>query len=259
LKYVDAHIHLSDEDYSRCIDQVVQEAKKANVIALISNSMDLRTSCRSLELAKQFSGMVYASLGVHPWAVSNFDEGELEQTLDLILKESRNEVLVAIGEIGLDSKYMNIWDKQLKVFDSMLHLAEKLGLPVIVHSRGVTVQVVDLLSSYRVRKVLLHWFSNSTIALSKAIESGYYISEGAPTLYSKDIREVVRRVPLESLLTETDGPVRFFRPPFKGERTTPTLIPMIARAMAELRTIDIKSFSERIVENFKVFFGLTLN
>lgn len=155
MKFVDAHIHLSDEEYSGCQDEIVQEAKDANVVALVSNSMDLRTSRKNLELAKQYSGMVYAAVGIHPWTVNELTEDELQRTLDFVSEESQDEVLVAIGEIGLDSKYTKIWDKQLKVFDSMLHLAERLDLPAIIHSRGTTAQIVEMLPSYNVKKVLL--------------------------------------------------------------------------------------------------------
>jgi TatD DNase family protein len=259
MKFVDVHIHLSDEEYSESLDEIVQDANNANVVALVSNSMDLRTNFRSLELAEQFRGTVYASLGIHPSAVNDMANSELEQALDLITKQSQNEAMVAIGEIGLDSKYSKIWDKQMKVFDSMLHIGEKLGLQVIVHSRGTTAQIMDMLPSYKVKKVLLHWFSNPTGALSKAIQTGSYISEGVPTVFSNGVRDTLRRVPLEDLLTETDGPVRFFRPPFEGKRTTPAFIPIVVRAMAELRGIDAESFSERIAENFQDFFGIKLN
>ena len=259
MKFVDAHIHLSDEEYSACIDEIVAEAQGANVVALVSNSMDLKTSVKSLELAERFSGMVYAALGVHPWTVNNLTEDEFQQTLDLIKKHSKNKSLVAIGEIGLDFKYMNIWDKQLKVFDSMLHIAEELKLPVIIHSRGTTAQIVDMLPSYNVKKVLLHWFSNPISALSKAVEKGYYISEGAPTIYSNGIRDVVRKVPISNLLTETDGPVRFFKPPFQGKRTTPAFIPTIVNAIAELQKLTPESVSEHVTKNFEALFGMKLS
>ena len=81
LKFVDAHIHLSDEEYQGCIGEVLQEAKDSKVVALVSNSMDLKTSAKSLELAEQFKGTVYAALGVHPWTVNKLTDDELHQTL----------------------------------------------------------------------------------------------------------------------------------------------------------------------------------
>lgn len=259
MRFADAHIHLSDEEYSGCIDEILQESRESDVVALISNSMDLNTCVKSLDLAKQFPNLVYAAVGVHPWTVKHQAEDELQETLDFISKQAQDKRVIAIGEIGLDSKYVTVWDKQVKVFDTMLRLAEKLGLPVIVHSRGTTAQIVDMLPSYNVKKVLLHWFSNPTSALYTAVDRGFYISEGAPTVFSNGIRDVVRRVPIENLLTETDGPVRFFRPPFKGQRTTPGLIPTVVKAMAELLKMDTEAVAEHILSNFERLFGIRLN
>jgi TatD DNase family protein len=258
MKFIDAHIHLSDEEYAECADEVIREARDSYVVALVSNSMDLKTSVRSLELAEQYSRMVYAALGIHPWAVDTLTDSELQQTVDLISRQEQNEALIAVGEIGLDIKYMKVWDKQLKVFDLMLHLAEKLGLPAIVHSRGTTAKIVDMLPSYKVKKVLLHWFSNPISALSKALEMGCYITEGAPTVYSNGIRDVVRRVPLTNLLTETDGPVRFFKPPFSGKRTTPAFIPEVVKAIAEIKNADATEVAQQIADNFEAFFKVKL-
>lgn len=259
MKFVDAHIHLSDEEYSECVDEVIAEARSSNVVALVSNSMDLETSIRSLKLAEQYSGMVYAALGIHPWNVNAVTEDEFQQTIELVSEKRQNKALIAIGEIGLDHKYVKIWDKQLMVFNEMLRLAEKLGLPVIIHSRGTTEQIVEMLPSYNLKKVLLHWFSNPISVLSKVVENGYYITEGPPTVYSNGIREVVRRIPLTNLLTETDGPVRFFKQPFDGKKTTPAFIPTVVKAIAEIKKVDATVVAERIVKNFEGFFGVKLN
>ncbi|MEM2970853.1 MAG: TatD family hydrolase [Candidatus Bathyarchaeia archaeon] len=258
MKFVDSHIHLSDEEYAECVDEIITEAKNANVVALVSNSMDLETSIKSLKLAEKYSGMVYAALGVHPWNVEALTENELQQTLDLISQQRSNGALVAIGEVGLDGKYPKTWDRQLAVFDEMLHLAEKLDLPVIIHSRASTTQVIELLPSYNVKKVLLHWFSNPISALAKVVENGYYITEGPPAVFSNGIREVVRRIPLTNLLTETDGPVRFTNPPFNGKRTTPAFIPTVVKAIAEIKNIDIESVATQILRNFEEFFEVKL-
>jgi TatD DNase family protein len=259
MRFVDAHVHLSDEEYAECVDEIVSEAKNANVIALVSNSMDFKTSVESLRLAEKYKGMVYAALGVHPWNVQALTEEELQSTVELIYEQKANKALIAIGEVGLDIKYEKIWDKQQKVFDEMLHLAERFDLPVIIHSRGTTAKIVDMLPSYKVKKVLLHWFSNPISALAKAIEKGYYITEGPPAAYSNGIRDVVRRAPLTNLLTETDGPVRFFKQPFNGERTTPAFIPTIVKAIAEIKKMNTVDVAEQIIKNFEEFFGVKLN
>jgi TatD DNase family protein len=258
MKFVDAHVHLSDPEYRGCVEEIIAEAKNANVIALVSNSMDLATSKKSLELAEQYSGMVYAALGIHPWNVNSLTEEELQQTIELVSETKQHRAFVAIGEVGLDFKYMNIWDKQLKVFNEMLRLAEKLDLPVIIHSRGTTAQIVEMLPSYNLRRVLLHWFSNPISVLSKVVEKGYYITEGPPAAYSNGIREVVRRIPLTNLLTETDGPVRFFKSPFNGKRTSSAFVPVVVRAIAEIKELDVEVVAEQIMRNFEDFFRIKL-
>lgn len=259
MKFIDAHIHLSDEEYAECTDEIIVEAKNANVVALVSNSMDLKTCEGSLRLAEKYPRMVYVALGIHPWSVNALTEDELQQTLRLISDQKQNKALVAVGEVGLDYKYEKTWDKQMMVFNEMLKLAEKLDLPVIIHSRGTTAQIVERLPSYGLRKVLLHWFSNPMSALTKAVDRGYYITEGPPTAYSNGIRDIVSKTPLTHLLTETDGPVRFFKPPFDGKKTTPAFIPTVVKAISEIKKIDVKLAAEQIISNFEEFFGVKLN
>ncbi len=259
MKFIDAHIHLSDGEYMDKIDDLMAEAKKFNVVALVSNSMNFETCMGSLKLAERFKGTVYAALGIHPWNVRVLEESELQKTLKLILEQKQNKSVIAIGEVGLDYKYTDVWDKQIMVFNEMLRLAEKLDLPAIIHSRGTTAQIVEMLPSYNVKKVLLHWFSNPISALSKVVENGYYITEGPPVAYSNGIREVVRRIPLENLLTETDGPVRYWKKPFDGKMTTPAFIPTVVKAIAEVKKMSEIDVSERITKNFEEFFGVKLN
>jgi TatD DNase family protein len=95
--------------------------------------------------------------------------------------------------------------------------------------------------------------------LSKVVENGYYITEGPPTVYSNGIREVVRRIPLTNLLTETDGPVRFFKQPFDGEKTTPAFISTVVKAIAEIKKVEVAVVAEQIMKNFVEFFGVKLN
>ena len=259
MKLIDAHIHLSDAEYDKITDDLVAEAKSADVVALVSNSMDLETSIGSLKLAEKHPLTVYAALGIHPWNVNVLKENELEETLKLISEQSQKGAVVAIGEIGLDYKYETIWDKQLMVFDKMLRLAEKLNLPAIIHSRGTTAQIVDMLPSYNLKRVLLHWFSHPMSALYKAVEHGYFITEGPPATYSNGIREVVKKVPLTNLLTETDGPVTYRKPPYNGKLTRPAFIRNVVEAVAEVKGMAAVDVAEQIACNFEGFFNIKLN
>ena len=259
VRYVDAHIHLSDPEYADCVDEVVAEARSANVVAMVSNAMDLKTCIENMRLAEKYEGLVYAALGIHPWTVQNLADAELQQTIEYIEKQKGHKALVSIGEIGLDSEYDKIMDKQMKVFDAMLHTAGKLGLPAVIHSRGTTEKIIEMLPSYEVRKVLLHWFSSPIEALPKAVGNGYFITEGPVAAYSAGIQEVVRKTPLANLMTETDGPVKYFKPPFNGKRTTPAYIPIVAKAIADTKNTDVDAVATSVLGNFESFFGVRLN
>jgi TatD DNase family protein len=259
MEFVDAHIHLSDSEYAKHTDELVAEAEHSNVVALVSNSMDFETSLGSLRLAEKHPSMVYAALGIHPWNVNSLKENELEDMLKLISEQNRKKSMVAIGEIGLDYKYEKIWDKQLMVFDKMLRLAEDLALPVIIHSRGTTAQIVEMLPSYNLKRVLLHWFSHPMSALSKVVDYGYCISEGPPVAYSKGIRKVVKKVPLANFLTETDGPVVYRKPPFNGQLTRPSFIRTVVEAAAEVKHMGISDVAGQVARNFEEFFNIKLN
>jgi len=256
MKFVDAHVHLSDAEYDSHVDELIVDAEHSNVVALVSNSMDLETSNGTLKLAEKYPGRVYSALGIHPWNVNVLKENELETVSNLILEKSRTKSVLAIGEIGLDCKYEEIWDKQLHVFDTMLRLAEKLDLPVIIHSRGTTSIIVDMLPSYKLKRVLLHWFSHPMSALYKAMENGYFITEGAPVVYSNGIRDVVKKASLENFLTETDGPVLFRKHPFDGQMTRPSYIPLVVEAVAEIKGKPVLEVSEQIIRNFETFFSI---
>jgi len=256
MKLIDAHVHLSDAGYAGHMDELIADAKAAGVVALVTNSTDLQTCQSDLKLAKKYPGLVYPALGIHPWNVNVLKENELEQTIDLIQKQKN--FVKAIGEIGLDSKYETTWEKQMMVFDKMLRLAEALDLPVIIHSRGTTDKIIEMLPSYRLKRVLLHWFSHSISALCRAMDKGYFITEGPPATYSNDIREIIELVPLTHFLTETDGPVTYRKGPYNGQLTKPSFIRSVVEAVAEIKKMRVDDVGQQIAENFEVFFNIKL-
>lgn len=261
MRFVDAHIHLSDPEYANRISEIVEEAKRSNVVALVANSMNLETSLRSLQLAEEYNGLVYAALGIHPWNIRNLATNELEKTLDLISQQSTKlDKVVAVGEIGLDPQYAKkreLKELQVKIFHEMLQCAEKASLPVVIHSRWTAPKIFGLLSSYNLRRVLFHWFSSPIELLPQLIERGYYISEGPPSVFSNRIREIVEKTPITSMLTETDGPVRFWGP-FKDKTTTPAFIPQVIQAIAETKKTNEREVAEQILNNFIDFFDVNL-
>ncbi|MFQ6086986.1 MAG: TatD family hydrolase [Candidatus Bathyarchaeia archaeon] len=260
MKFIDAHIHLSDSEYNGKVKTIIEDARESNVIALVSNSMNYESSMLSLQLAERNPGFVYAALGIHPWNIQFLSSNELKQTLDVIFKQGRcREKVVAIGEVGLDFSYdkKQIADLQIKVFNEMLQAAEKLSLPVIVHSRRTAPKLMSILPSFNVEKALFHWFSGPVELLPRIVENGYYVSEGPPSVYSSRTREIIKLVPLSSLLTETDGPVRFGGP-FYGKMTTPSFIPQVVKAIAEIKGMKETEVAGQILQNFTDFFGVNL-
>jgi len=258
MRLVDAHIHLSEPEYKGHTDELVEDAKTNSVAALVSNATNLQTSLETIQLKNQHPNLIHAALGIHPWNVNNLNPNELEDTITLITEQHQKGNVAAIGEIGLDCKYEAVWDKQLAVFDKMLKTAEKLNLPVIIHSRGTTAFIVDMLPSYNLKRVLLHWFSHPMPALQQALDLGYYITEGPPVVYSSGIREVVTNTPLTNLLTETDGPVLFRKAPFNGQMTKPSFIREVIHAIAEIKQTTPETVADQIIQNFEAFFGTKL-
>ena len=257
MKLIDAHVHLSDAEYTGHIEELIADAKSAGVAALVTNSMDLKTCQNDIKLAEKYPNLVYPALGIHPWNVNVIEEKEIQQTIEFI--QQHKGAVKAVGEIGLDCKYETIWEKQTMVFDRMLRLAETLELPVIIHSRGTTDVIVEMLPSYRLKRVLLHWFSHPMTALAKALDNGYFITEGPPVTYSNGIREVVEKTPLTNLLTETDGPVTYWKQPFNGQLTKPSYIRNVVGAVAEIKKMQEEEVADQIIRNFETFFDIKVN
>jgi len=261
LKFVDAHIHLSDPAYADRIDEIVEIAKQVGVVAMTSNSMNLETSRSSLRIADEHPSLVYAAVGIHPWSVNQLSSKELEQTMDFIAERGTSkDRVVAVGEVGLDPQYAKRRtdkDRQTEVFHEMLRLAEKLRLPVIVHSRWSAQRILETLPSYRLKGVLWHWFSGPVELLPRIVERGDHVSEGPPVVFSDRIQEIVKSVPLERLLTETDGPVQYYGP-FRDKPTTPAFMPEVVKAISQVKGVDESQVGEQILRNFARLFGVRL-
>jgi TatD DNase family protein len=213
--------------------------------------MDYATSVDTIALAKRFGGTVLAAIGLHPWSVVNsptIDLTEFERLLD----ENREHVK-AIGEIGLDGKYtqdMEKRNKQREVFQFFLEIAEKSRLPVVIHSRLAVDEVLDELSRFAPLKVLLHWYDGPIEKLESIRERGYLISIGPALLYSDRIAEITRKVELDMILSETDGPVTHHGP-FQGKFTQPSFVIDVVRRLAEMRSENVETVREAVWMNFQ--------
>ncbi len=252
--YVDAHVHLADPQYTGSVGTVIQEANGASVAIMLSCGVDEITSLKTVQLAKQYPGKVLAAVGIHPWTVVNSPEIEPVRIRRLLDGEGKH--VLAIGEVGLDGQYPQTgfeFRKQREVFDYFLSLAKENALPIVVHSRLAAEAALEMIDAHGLRNVLLHWYSGPVELVPKIIERGYVISVGPALLYSKRLREIAEATPLDSLLTETDGPVRFHGP-FEGKLTTPAFIPAVVKKLAELKGSSDEVVRDHLLENFSRVF-----
>ncbi len=253
-RYVDTHIHLADEAYKGKVDEILREAWEVGVLTVIANSEDFESCIQTLRLAEEYSWRVLPALGIHPWVAPEVGENEAERVVQLIL-DNRGR-LAAVGEVGLDSGYTRgdreAWERQLKIFRVMLEAAEQAKLPVIVHSRRSVGEVFAELEAYDLRKVVFHWFSGSLGQLKQILERGYAITVGPSICYSKHVRRLVAETPLEALMAETDGPVKF-----KGlfeDGATPSAIPLVVEKIAEVKGLSLEETAAEIFSTCKKFF-----
>jgi len=256
MQFADAHVHLVDPEYEGLLPYLIETAKKANVSALVSNAMDSETSRRTLALAREYSGLVYAAVGIHPWNAVSQNETDLEAVSEIAMRHRRE--IVAIGEIGLDRTYAKEEEHfriQSEVFRKMLDLAERADLPINVHSRGSIQEALELVRTCRVKRALFHWYSGSIKVLKEIISSGYWITVGPSLLYSKHIQEIVKGTPIECILTETDGPVTY-RGPFQGKVTTPEFLPIVVEELAKTIESRVEDVSDQLTRNFESFFNI---
>ena len=257
MSYVDAHLHLADPDYSVEVESVVENAVENGIAHLLANGMDYESSIRTVNLAKQYSDRVIAAVGVHPWTVTNANEPLDLSVFERLIEENRQHVR-AIGEIGLDGKYSQDDTKkrrQQEVFQSLLALAEQHRLPVVIHSRLAIDEVFTTLPSFKLPKILLHWYSGPLEYLNRIKDQGYLISVGPSILYSKHSAEIALNADLSTILTETDGPVRYYGP-FKGKPTRPSFVIDVVRRLAETKNRSAKEVRETIWSNFRSFLSL---
>jgi TatD DNase family protein len=201
----DAHIHLTDIEYSGYIDHVISSLRAMKIIAF-SVTVDSETALKSFGLFNPRRDVVRQFVGVHPEAAARED---LEKFNDIFRENLQS--IDGIGEIGLDGTYEVPYDKQKEVFSSMLALAESASKPVSIHSRKALDDILGMLPSYKIKGVLLHWFAGSKKQLARSMDMGLYISYGPALVYSEDKQMLLKDTDRSRFLVETDGPVRYSR------------------------------------------------
>jgi TatD DNase family protein len=242
---------LADPGYAGKIEAIIEDAARSKVTRLLSNGVDYGSSVQTISVAKQYGGTVFAAVGVHPWAVVNKPELDLNR-FERLLNENKDHVK-AIGEIGLDGKYTQDEEKrnrQRQTFQFFLRMAEERRLPVVVHSRLAADEVLNELTQFDLPRVLLHWYDGPVETLESIKDRGYLISIGPSLLYSKRITEIAQKADPSMILSETDGPVTY-RGPFEGKMTQPSFVIDVIRKLAEIKSEEVETIRDVVWSNFQ--------
>ena len=175
-------------------------------IIACSVTVDVETTIRSFNLFNTHRNVIKQFIGIHPESSARED---LERFREIF--NSNLQSIDGVGEIGLDGTYDVPIKQQEYVFSAMLELAELTGRPVSIHSRRMLDRVLEMLSSYSIKSVLLHWFAGSKKQLAKCMDRGLYVSYGPPLVYSEDKKVLLKNTDRDRFLVETDGPVQYSR------------------------------------------------
>lgn len=252
---IDTHCHLDAPRFDEDRADVMERARAAGVRRMVTIGCDEESSRRALGLAATHDD-VWATVGVHPHEAAAAPEG-FDETLEAL---SRHERCVAIGECGLDYYYDHSpRERQREVFARQVALARRMRKPLVIHVRDAWSDTLDVLHAEGARDAggVIHCFSGSLEDAERSLELGFYLSiPGIVTFKSPgDLPEVVKRVPLDRLLVETDSP--YLAPvPYRGKRNEPAYVLEVARKVAELREMPLEELIEATGKNARALFGL---
>lgn len=259
---IDTHAHLDFDQFHRRHDEVITRAKKVGVENIINISTSLQGSRDSINLAENYPE-IYASVGIHPYDALTADRNTMTNLLEL----AQNEKVVAVGEIGLDYVKDEV-DKgtQKKAFIVQIGLAKRLDLPIIIHNRQADEDILEIIKIQADGlKGVIHCFSSSWKVAQKFLDLGFYISfTGSITFKDKKkkeledqvrgcnvqsgILEVVKKVPIDKVLIETDCP--FLAPePYRGKVNEPAYVVEVAKKIAEVKGLPFEEVAKKTTEN----------
>jgi TatD DNase family protein len=254
LTLTDTHCHLHFPHFDPDREAVLARARAAGVTVFLVPGTDLPSSRRAVALAQQHPD-VFAAVGVHPHAAKTLRERELQELREL----AGHPKVVAIGEVGLDY-YRNLSPRaeQVRALEQQLALAAELGLPVIVHNREATGEVLAALRAWRPqgRAGVLHSFSGDVPDAEAAVGLGFCVGITGPVTYrnGEQMRRVAAAVPLDRLLIETDSP--YLSPqPFRGQRNEPAHVRAVAEKIAEVRGLPLAEVARASGANAAALFG----
>ncbi|MGG3915497.1 TatD family hydrolase [Rossellomorea vietnamensis] len=251
----DTHVHLNAEQFDEDLEEVLSRAREAGVGKMVVVGFDRPTINRAMELIGQYD-FLYAAIGWHPVDAIDMNDEDLAWIEDL----SQHPKVVAIGEMGLDYH----WDKspkdvQKEVFRKQIQLAKKVKLPIVIHNREATQDIVDILREEGAEEVggIMHCFSGSPEIAQECVEMNFYISLGGPVTFknAKKPKEVAKEIPLEKLLIETDCP--YLAPhPYRGKRNEPAYVKLVAEQIAELKEVSLEEVEKITTENAIKLFNI---
>ena len=254
--FIDIHAHLNDERLICELESVIFRAKENNVGKIICTGCDLKSSEKAVEIAERFEN-VFACVGVHPEYAKNTTEEDMEAITSL----ARHPKVVAFGEIGLDYHYEG-YDKELQkeLFERQLQIANELNLPIQIHSRDATFDMMEILRKNKhllTNGGVMHCFSGSVETMREVVGLGLMISIGGVLTFknARSLISVAENVPLESVLFETDCP--YLSPvPHRGETNEPKNVLFVAKKFAEIRELPLEKIEKIVEENTKKLFGI---
>ena len=239
MKLIDTHAHIYYDDYSKRIDDVILEAADNGVEKIISIGVDLKSSEECMKLAEKYE-TVYATCGIHPHEAEKAPKGylyELEQFYE-------HQKVVAVGEIGLDYHY-DFSDRKIqrKIYQDQLEMANSLDLPAVVHCRESDDDILIGILESSHRSGVIHCFTSNLDFAVRILETGFYLSFTGMITFVRELEEVVREVPLDKMMVETDSP--YLTPkPFRGKKNEPAYVLHVAEKIAKLKDISLEEVAE---------------
>jgi TatD DNase family protein len=251
----DTHTHLDSYKFDEDRHEVIQRARDAGVHMLLNIGFNRETIPTTIALAEQYE-FIYAAVGWHP--VDSIDM--LPEDLEWIERLCAHEKVVAIGEIGLDYHWdTSPKDVQQRVFREQIRLARKVGKPIVIHNRDAHEDVIRILQEENAAEVggVMHCFSGSPETAKQCLDMNFYISFGGPVTFqnARVPKEVLKQVPLDKILIETDAP--YLAPhPFRGKRNESSYVALVAQTVAELLGKTVEEIGAITTENGKKCFGI---
>lgn len=240
---VDTHCHVLSEYYND-IEDVIKRAMDNGVGAIIVNGYNMKSNKEVLELVKKYD-IVYGAIGIHP---EEIDENTFDNLM-FIEKHINDPKILAVGEIGLDYHYDIDKNKQKELFKRQLDIAQKYNKPVIIHSRDCIQETYDIVKMYNI-KGIMHCYSGSVEMAKLFNKLGFLLGIGGISTFknAKKVVEVIKDIPLEYIVLETDSP--YLAPvPYRGKRNEPCYIPVILERICDIKGLDYSIVSETTTLN----------